>query len=84
MLLSSSQYKSNPLSSDVSNPSAISPTTLNAALNAGYSYLAPLIIDAYVQGGDGRSTLSGPTSGLDDDWKAAIDCFKWIALWKEK
>ena len=43
VLLSSSQYKSNPLSSDVSNPSAVSPTTLNAALNAGYSYLAPLI-----------------------------------------
>ena len=38
----------------------------NTALNAAYSYLAPLILDAYVRSGGGRSTLSGPTSGLDD------------------
>ena len=28
--------------------------------------MAPLILDAYVRSGGGRSILSGPTSGLDD------------------
>jgi hypothetical protein len=65
VLLSSAQYKKDPLSSTFNNPSATS-SKLNTALNAAYSYLAPLILDAYVRSGGGRSTLSGPTSGLDD------------------
>ena len=65
VLLSSAQYKKDPLSSTFNNPFATS-SKLNTALNAAYSYLAPLILDAYVRSGGGRSTLSGPTSGLDD------------------